>query len=163
MSKMKYQTEEQKELMKFGLVLVILIGVIGAVYVFSRFLIKPNVKDYEYTSGSVSTSAISVGTMLSKPEDEYYVLAYDFGGSMASSYNTYGSYYTANKSSALKIYYLDLSNAFNSNFYVKDKSNPKAKKVKDLKMLDGTLIRVKNGSIVSYVEGAEAISKALKV
>lgn len=161
--KRTYQTEDQKEMQKFFLVLIALIGIILGVYFLSKVLIKPDVKDYEYTSGTISTTAISVGTIFTAPEKEYYVLAYDTKGIDAQSYVTYAGYYSQNKEKAIKIYYLDLSNGLNKEFYVTEKSNPKATKVSELKIKDGTLLKIKNGKIEKYMEGNEKIASELKV
>ena len=69
--KMKYQTEEQKELLKFGIVLLIVVGLILGVFLLSKVLIKPEAKEIEYQSGSVSTTTAIVGTMLNQKEEEY--------------------------------------------------------------------------------------------
>lgn len=160
--KINYQTEEQKEMQKFFIVLIILVIIILGVYILSKILIKPNIKEYEYTTGNVSTTAISVGTLLNAKEDSYYVLAYNFDGDNASSYQNYGSYYTSNNSDHIKVYYLNLNTVFNKPYYVTENSNPKATEIKDLKILDGTLLLIKKGKITKYLEGIDAIFQELK-
>ena len=100
---------------------------------------------------------------LMNPESEYYVLAYDTTSNTASAYVTYAGYYTDEAENPLKIYYLDLNEGFNKEYYVSEESNPKAQKISDLKMLDGTLLRIKDGKIVEYIEGIENIAAELKV
>ena len=160
--KYNYQTEEQKEMQKFFIVLVILVLIILGVYLCSKVFIKPDVKEYEYTTGEVNNEAISVGTLFSK-KDSYYVLAYDFNGNNAGNYKNYGDYYSNFSTKGIKIYYLDLSTAFNKPYYVSENSNPKATKIKDLKMLDGTLLLIKDKKINKYIEGIDNIAKELKV
>ena len=159
---MKYQTEEQKELLKFGIVLLIVIGLIVGVFLLSKVLIKHEAKDLEYQNGSVSTTEAIVGTILNQKESEYYVLAYDYNSTNATAYKTYATNYTSNHSKAIKIYYLDLSNAFNKKYYVENNSNPSATTIKDLKMKDGTLLKIKNGKIIEYLEGMDKIAEKLK-
>ena len=101
--------------------------------------------------------------MLTKKDKEYYVIAYDTTKPSAQAYNTYAGYYTSNKENGLPIYYLDLSSSFNKKYYVENNSNPKAQKINDLKMLDGTLIKVSNGKITKYIEGIDKIAEELKV
>ncbi len=160
---MKYQTEEQTEMKKFFIVLILLVGIIIGVYFLSKIFIKSNVKDYEYQNGTISTTAMSVGTIFNGKEKEYYVMAYDTTAVDAQSYSTYTNYYTQNKENALKIYYLDLSNGLNKKYYVTENSNKKAQKIADLKILDGTLLKIKEGKITKYLEGKEAIAQELKV
>ncbi len=159
---MKYQTEEQKELVKFGIVLGIVVILVAGVFVLSKVLIKHEAADLEYQSGNVSTTTAIVGTILNQKESEYYVLAYDYNSTDSTAYETYASNY-ATSANKLKVYFLDLSNAFNKDFYVTENSNPKATSIKDLKIKNGTLIKVKSGKIVEYVEGLENIAKKLKV
>ena len=159
----KYQTEEQKEDIKFVIVVIILVAIIMGVYLLSKVLIKPDVKEYEYTAGEVSDSAMSVGTILKGKEDEYYVLAFDSDEFDSVSYSTIKSYYENYQEEPLKVYIIDLKNALNRQSYVKENSNPNAKTVKDLKIKSGTLIKVSKGKIVKYLEGYESISKELKV
>ena len=158
---MKYQTEEQKELLKFGIVLLIVVGLILGVFLLSKALIKPEAKELEYQAGSVSTTTAIVGTMFNQKEEEYYVLAYDYNSDLASSYSNAASTYSIGEKK-LKVYFLDLNNAFNNQYYVKENSNPKATSIKDLKMKDGTLIRIKNGKIAEYIEGYEKILEKFK-
>lgn len=161
--KLNYKTEEQKEIVKFGIVLAILVCVIVFVYLLSSKFLNVSIKEYEYTTGTVSTDVVIVGTLLNQKEKSYYVMAYDSTKNNATSYNTYTEYYTSNKKDALKIYYLDLNNGMNKDYYVLENSNPNAKKIKDLKIIDGTLIKVENNKITKYIEGTKAIEKELKV
>ena len=76
-NKMTYKTEEQKEMMKFFVVLLVVIILIIGVYFISKILIKEEVADLTYQTGSINTNVVVVGTLLNAPEKEYYVLAYD--------------------------------------------------------------------------------------
>lgn len=160
---LQYKTEETEEMKKFFLVLFIVIIVIILAFVFSSFFLKDEAKDYEYQTGQISTTTAIVGTILNNPESEYYVLAYDTNGVDANSYVTYGNYYKSNQKNAVKIYYLNLNSAFNKDYYVTENSNPKAKKISELKMKDGTLLHIKNGKIIEYIEGIDKIASKLKV
>ena len=154
---LQYKTEETEEMKKFFLVLIIVIIVIILAFVFSSFFLKDEAKDYEYQTGQISTTTAIVGTILNNPESEYYVLAY------ANSYVTYGNYHTSNQKNAINIYYLNLNSPFNKDYYVTENSNPKATKISDLKMKDGTLLHIKNGKITEYIEGIDKIASKLKV
>ncbi len=157
-----YQTEEQKEMYKFIIVLLILIAIIVGVYFLSKILIKNEVNEYAYTAGEVNDTVAIVGTILNQAENQYYVLAYDSTKSDAQAYNTYASYYTSNHEDALKIYYLDLNNGMNKPYYVEENSNQKATKISDLKIKNGTLLKINKGKITKYIEGMDAIKNELK-
>ena len=158
-----YKTEEFEEFKKFALVLIAVIVLIAGIYFLSRVVIKNSAPDLAYQTGSVQTDIAIVGTILNEPEDTYYVLAYDSTSSKALAYLTYAGYYKDNQKDAIKIYYLDLNEGFNKDYYVKENSNPKATKISDLKMLDGTLLKIQKGKITKYLEGTEKIAQELKV
>ncbi len=160
---MNYKTQETEEMKKFILVLGVVLVIIIAIFAISKIFLKETAEEYEYQAGTVSTNIAIVGTILNNPENEYYVLAYDTKGTDASAYLTYASYYTNNATSPIKIYYLNLNSSFNQAYYVTENSNTKAKAIKDLKMLDGTLLRIKDGKIVEYIEGMDNIASKLKV
>ena len=161
--KVSYKTEEMEEMKKFIIVLLIVVLLIVGVYFLSKALVKTSAPELTYQTGTVSTTTAIVGTILNNSESEYYVLAYDTTSNTASAYVTYVGYYTDEAENPLKIYYLDLNEGFNKEYYVSEGSNPKAQKISDLKMLDGTLLRIKDGKIVEYIEGIENIAAELKV
>lgn len=161
--KIIYKTEETQELKKFILTFIIVLGLIFSVFLISKCFIKTEVKELSYTDGSISTTSVIVGTIFENPETEYYVLAYDTTKENANAYTTYGEYYTSKQKNAIKIYYLNLSSAFNKDYYVTSNSNKNAKKINDLKMVDGTLLHIKNKKITQYIEGIDNIANTLKV
>ncbi len=157
--KMNYKTEESKEIMKFFIVLLVVIAIILVGFWITKLANKKNSQDITYASGNIATDKVIVGTMLSRG-GEYYVLCYDTSKNDANIYVTYGENYKNKK--ALDLYYLDLSSEFNRKYYVDEDSNKEAKKIDELKITDGTLIRIKDGKIVEYIEGIQDISTKLK-
>ena len=157
--KMNYKTEESKEIMKFFIVLLVVIAIILVGFWITKLANKKNSQDITYVSGNIATDKVIVGTMLSRG-GEYYVLCYDTSKNDANIYVTYGENYKNKK--ALDLYYLDLSSEFNRKYYVDEESNKEAKKIDELKISDGTLIRIKDGKIVEYIEGIQDISTKLK-
>jgi hypothetical protein len=156
---MNYKTEESKEIMKFFIVLLVVIAIILVGFWITKLANKKNSQDITYASGNIATDKVIVGTMLSRG-GEYYVLCYDTSKNDANIYVTYGENYKNKK--ALDLYYLDLSSEFNRKYYVDEDSNKEAKKIDELKITDGTLIRIKDGKIVEYIEGIQDISTKLK-
>lgn len=157
--KMNYKTEESKEIIKFFIVLLVVIAIILVGFWITKLANKKNSQDITYASGNIATDKVIVGTMLSRG-GEYYVLCYDTSKNDANIYVTYGENYKNKK--ALDLYYLDLSSEFNRKYYVDEDSNKEAKKIDELKITDGTLIRIKDGKIVEYIEGIQDISTKLK-
>ena len=105
--------------------------------------------------------------MLNRPYDEYYVLFYNSNDNNAVLYSMLLTKYMekSSESDYIKIYYCDLQNKINSDYYnvnKDNKSNPKAKTIDELDLGDLTLIKIKKGNINSDFEGYKDIKNILK-
>lgn len=162
--KVNYQTEEQKEVVYFLAVLAVVVVLIGIVYFLSKtFVMDQSLFEVNYNPGTVDYERAIVGTVFNRPEKEYYVMAYHEKDEKAVYYSTLSSLYSKEEK-ALKVYHVDLDNDLNADAYISEgESNPKAKKVSDLKLKDLTLMRIKDGKIVKYLEKIEDIEKELAV
>ena len=159
-------TEEENEVKRF-IIIVIIIGLfVGVIYGLTEILKKDEEKTEEKTAPTISYDKLTVGTLLNRPYDEYYVLAYDGNANKAVEYSAILTKYK-NKSTEkdyIKIYFLDLSNGLNKKYYnVKEdnKSNPDAKEIKDLDFGDLTLLYINDGKIKEYIEDYKTIQKKL--
>lgn len=159
----KYYTEEQKEIQKFIIIIIVLVLVIGAIYFLTdKFVEQGNSNNT--TTGEINYDKATIGTLLNRPYDEYYVMIYSSNSTEASYYNSIKNNYSS-KDDGLKIYYIDLDNELNKKYYNvnnDNKSNPSAKSIDEINLGDITLIKVKNGEIVSYIEDIEQIKTELK-
>lgn len=159
--KMQYQTEEQKEIIHFLIVLVVILIIVMCVYIFSKkFVLDDSLFEVSYETGALKDERAIVGTIFNRPEKEYYVIAYDETKGNAVYYSALTTKYKENENS-LKVYHVDLSNALNSKYYVGSdgKSNKNASKVSDLQLKDLTLMKIKNGKIEKYLETISEIEK----
>ena len=87
-----------------------------------------------------------------QPEEEYFILFYSFDSADASLLNTY----TSGLSATAPVYKVDLNKKFNTDFITEgDAKSPTS--IKDLKVKDPTLIRVKNKKSISFVNGLNNI------
>ncbi len=159
----KYYTEEQKEIQKFIIIIIVLVLVIGAIYFLTdKFVEQGNSNNT--TTGEINYDKATIGTLLNRPYDEYYAMIYSSNSTEASYYNSIKNNYSS-KDDGLKIYYIDLDNELNKKYYNvnnDNKSNPSAKSIDEINLGDITLIKVKNGEIVSYIEDIEQIKTELK-
>lgn len=162
----KYVTEEQKEIQKFLLVLLGLVIIIIGIYFFTRVfvtkdLFKENERDYQV--GAINYDLAIVGNMLSKPYNEYYVMAFSNEDTQATYYNTLVSkYLSEKKDKALKVYYLDLSDALNKKYVSEDGNSSTLSKnfsLDDLKLGEITLMYVKDGKLSKIITDIDAIKK----
>ncbi len=161
----KYRTEEQKEIIRFVKILILVIVFIVLIYFATRLFVKKDlVNNSEETSVTdISYSKMVFGTMLNRPYDEYYVFAYSSKDNKVNYYGAITDKYLSNKESVY-VYYVDLEDSMNKDFLATDgKSNPKATSVSDLKVGDLTLIKVKNGKIVKYLENIKDIETEFKI
>lgn len=158
-------SDEAREIRNFIIILLGIIIVVLAVYGISKIFTKEKVDTTdEDVAGQINYDIVSVGTMLSKPDKEYYVVAYDENDTQTVLYSSIISNYLS-KEKSLNVYFCNLANKLNSDYYVGKGgvSNPKAKKIEDLALGDLTLIKVKNGKIVKYLETLDTIKNEFGV
>lgn len=160
----KYETDESKEVKRFIIILFSIIIVALGVYFVTRLIDKnkDTDKEDEITAGEINYDKVSVGTMLGKSDSEYYVIIYDGTISEAVYYSAVMTTYM-NKEKSLPVYYCDLNNKFNKEYYAgRDKaSNPDAKATNEFMFGDLTLIKVKNGKVDKYIESLDTIKEEL--
>ncbi len=153
--------DEQKEIIRFGIIVVVIIIFVGIVYGISRLVVKDNEETMtkDVTPGEVNYEIVSVGTILNRPQDNYYVVVYDSTKNEAIYYSTLIEKYK-DKDDSLKIYLCDLNNKLNLEYYAGEgKSNKNAKKIEDLAFDDFTLLKISKGKIVKYLETVEDMKK----
>lgn len=162
----KYTSEESKEVKRFIIILLSIIVLVLAVYGITRLINKDkdNNDDRTVTAGSIDYDKVSVGTLFNRADNEYYVIVYDGETPNAIYYSALMNKYM-DKEKSNKVYFCDLSNELNKKYYVgEDKdSNPKATTSSELAFKDLTLIKIKNGKIVKYLETLDTIKTELGI
>jgi len=163
--KVKIIPDESNEIIRFAKVLGIVIVLILALYLFTGIFItkdlfnkKDNKDAGEVKEVDFNYEVTVLGSLLNRPYDEYYVIVFNSDDKQENTYMSIVDDYE----NPVKIYFADLNSPFNSIFYDKDNSNPKATTVEDIKVGDLTLIKVKDSKIVKYLEDVESIKKELK-
>ena len=160
---LKIETDEKTETFRFISILVIVLVVVGIVYGISKLFMKDDKIKYDVQEGNINYEIVTSGTMLNRPYKEYYVMAYDSEDSDGIYYATIAAMYMR-KEKALKVYYCDLANKFNKDLVSKDgKINFDAKDVENLSFGKFTLLKIKNGKIVKYVDGVDNVKKELSL
>ena len=161
--KEKYVSEESVEVKRFVFILLGIIVLVLAFYGITKLIDKKdNSIDITVTEGEINYDITSIGTMLNKNDDEYYVMIYNQESTDAVLYSSIINKYTSGENS-LNVYFCDLGNKLNEQYHVKEgsKTNTNASSIDELALGDLTLIRVKKGKIVKYIESLEAIKKEL--
>lgn len=142
------------------------LGVAAAVllvYLLTILMRAMGVFDKGYTKletpeSQISYTEILVSSVFNRSEEEYYVVFSDFSDNEDIYLDTVLNVYESK--SKLKVYRVDMSNMINDD-YKSEKGNTKASKVEDLKINGSTLIKVKNGKNVLYIEGTNNIETEL--
>lgn len=159
----KYYTEEQKEIRKFVIIILVILIVVGLIYFLTdKFVEQGSINNT--TTGEIDYDVATIGTLFNRPYSEYYAIIYDSKSTEASYYNSIKNNYS-DKDDSIKIYYIDLNNELNKKYYNVNndfKSNPQAKSIEDIDLGDITLIKIKDGQIVSYIDDIDKIVKELK-
>lgn len=164
----KYETEEQKEVKKFICVLLGLVIAVVGIYFFTRAfvtkdLFNSNSDDVTYTEGTINYDVAIVGNMLNRPNDEYYLMAFDSEGTKVNYYNTIASKYMSSENS-LKMYHIDLANELNKKYIATDDNiSKKFESIDKLKLGEITLIKVKNQKVTKFITNIEDIAKELTI
>ena len=156
-------SDDENVIRKFIIITVVIVVLITGVY-FLTELTKNNNASTNTATGAIDYDIVSIGTLLNRPESEYYVMIYDKENEDSMLYSALITNYY-NLTDHTKIYFCDLGNKLNKSYYNvnnDNKSNPNAQSIKELDLGDLTLIKVKNGKIVQYVETYEQIKNILK-
>lgn len=155
-------TDDEKLVVKFIVVLIIISLIAVGFYFISKNIVKNRDDNTTESNVTISYDKVNVGMIFNRPYDEYFVMVYDSTDNDAMIYSSLISKYSQ-KEDSLKIYYCDLSNKLNKEFVSSDgTTNSNAKSVSEFKFGQVTLIKVRNGKIVSYIENIDTIKNTLK-
>lgn len=165
--KYKNNSGDETEIKSFIVIIIVIVIVIGIIYGLTELLKKEEKIEDNVTAVTIDYDKISVGTLLNRPYEEYYVLIYNSEDEKAINYSTLMTKYmqTSEEKDYIKIYYCDLANSLNNKYYnVNDDnmSNNKASSIEELDFGDLTLIKVSNGKITNYIEDYNDIKEILK-
>lgn len=161
--------EEVSEFKRFMIVVIILFVILYVVFLFTKFVVNDgdvNIVVLDSTEGAINYNMATVGTMLNKADDEYYVLIFDSESSKAPSYQTGASLYTSQDSDdVLAVYHVDLSNVLNSGYLAdsENEENVDATTIEDMYFGDITLIKVLDGEVVLYLNDLDSINEELAI
>lgn len=157
-------SDNEKEVYRFVAIFLVVVLVVLGFYFISKKVVKD--RDNNETTNSsekvtISYDTVNVGMILNRPYDEYFVMVYDGSLSEAIYYSSLITKYKNNES-ALKIYYCDLSDKLNKDYTSgKDTGNSSAQKTSDFSFGKVTLLKIRNGKIVSYIEELDKIKNIL--
>lgn len=163
----KGTSDDTMEIKSFIIIVIVISLLIGAIYGLTELIKEEPIAEESITAGAINYDTLTIGMLLNRPYEEYYVLVYNTEDSEAILYSTILSNYKQNKDKKgyVKIYNCDLSNVLNAKYYnvgEDNKSNPKATKIEELDFGKLTLLKIKNGKIDKYYEDIIQIKETLK-
>lgn len=162
----KENIKETDDLKTFLKVVAIIALSMGLLYGLTYLLQKKGFFQEGYTKPQLAETVISydtaiVGTIFNRPVSEYYVILDDFTENVNQYINGIIYRYEV-LDDVLPIYKVDMSLANNNNYVSKDgKSNSSVQTSTDLSINGPTLIKIKNGKNVLYIEGELNIENEL--
>ena len=127
--------------------IILVIVIVGLFYLFAVYITNKPQK-INIPEESISYEQITAGSTFNRSDFEYIVLFYSRENN-ADITSKISNYKVKNN---IEVYYVDLDDAIN-NSVISETSNKEATKASELKVTNPTLIRIKKGEIVDYVEG----------
>lgn len=149
-----------KELITFIIIILVVLGIFYGITVLVTNK-KNNTKSSDASTSTEENTKIDYEKILaqnalSQKDENYFVYAYTNSDENVSTYNNDLVTYK-NKEDALKVYYVELDNAFNKNNFASESNFEDGKVI----FKATTLLKVNNGSIVEKYETKEEITNAL--
>lgn len=160
-SKIKTNTNYDTEItniVKFLLIVIVIFAVVYFVVALIRGDIRFGKDKEEQPEVTIQYEEILGGEILNIAKSEYFVLLYDYTSNEANLFSTLLSKYKA-KSGALSVYKVNLANPLNQRYVTNGDSTKYPVMASDLLVNDATLLQVKDGKVILYLEGKDAIKE----
>lgn len=159
--------EEQYSLKKM-IIIILVICIVFAIFYFITTLVVKNNKNEETNNEivEIDSNKITLGQILDRNEEEYYVLAtkeslhlsLDENIDYKNLYDNYISNYKQTEN-ALTVYRVDLDDALNKNYFGEELNI--TEDLSKIKLNDEVLFKIKNNKIDKYYVGNSKILKTL--
>ena len=150
--------ESYKPITVVIIVLVIIFILVGF-YFLTNIILNNQHPNETLNEAVIQNDKIIFGQLLSKKDNDYYVIAYDKTTKFADLYNNYLNKYKE-KENSFKVYEIDLNDSFNKK-YVGDQTNIEDDITK-IMVSDDVLFKIHDGKIDNYFVGSSEINKYLK-
>ena len=151
------EVKNENQIKKLIKIVCLLVFIVVMIYLISALFITKELNWFnnskENTSETKANNSILAKQIFRQSEEEYYVYFYDFNNPDSEINSLISS-----KLSESKVYKVDTSDAFNSNYVVKnetDATNHSVTSLDDLMVVNPTLIKISGDVVVEYYEKAE--------
>lgn len=151
----KYENDDVKLIKNLIIIFIVVVFVLVGFYFLTDKVVMKDTETEE-KQVEINYDNATVGTILNRPYDKYFVLLYNSEESEAAYYGTLLANYDGDD----KIYFVDLSLKTNE-LYVNEKSSGVFKNIKDAKFSGPTLLEIEDGKVIKFLETKEEIKKSL--
>lgn len=164
--KTNFMISTDNEMTKLIILILIVAVIFSIFYVVTLFVTKEdnnnetNDNNNSITETNIDYSKILAGNILSQKDSEYYALICFKDDMYVDSYKSYLQYYKDKIEGAVPFYFVDINNTLNSRF-ISDNSNLSVTDAKDFKFSQTTLLRIRDGKVISSYEGNDNIAGKL--
>lgn len=151
------------EMAKLILLIIIVALAFGIFYVITLFVVKKDKTEpttEQTTEAVIQYQKILVSNIFSQNPEEYYVLAYTSNDEYVEAYKNNLTYYTMAVDNSVPYYFIELDNSLNKSF-IAEKSKLNVTNSQDIRFSQTTLLRIKEGKIISTYEGKDNITGKL--
>lgn len=146
-----------KNLLAFICIIILVLGIFYGITILVTNNKDNNQKiEDNYSEATIDYEKILAQNTFKQKEDTYYVFAYKNTDERISEFNNNLISYK-NKENSIKVYYVELDNAFNKNNIASESDFNDGKVV----FKGTTLLKVENGSLVEKYQTEDEISTAL--
>jgi len=151
---------EQKEIKNMLIILGSVILLVLVFFFITSYVVEKKQKTPLILQPAIQYDEILVNSILNRSPEKYYVLV----AKNMDNTNLYNAYLqiAKTKENALKVYTVNLENAFNISF-LKETPNLSVTNINEIAFSEDTLILVEKGKIINSFEGREDILKQLEV
>ena len=157
--------KQMEDITGFIKILVIVVLFIGLIYALTTLIVNKNEKKKEEakeTVNEINHNEIVAGSMFNLNYNEYYVVLYKNSSNMSSLLNSLATTYRS-APNTIPLFNVNLDDGLNKKYYNPTTTNSSPLSVEDISVGDYTLIKFKNGKVVSYYESIEKIKEILEV
>lgn len=146
-------SDEMMRMLKFLGIVVLILGSFYLIFAIASGEISFGSKK---KSTKIQNIEILAGNTFTRSDSSYYVLMYDFDADDSVNYSNLYSIYKSSYNE-LKVYLVDLSRKFNSKYVVEDKNSVDVSSIDNLKVVNGTLIKIEDGKATAKAIGYDEI------
>ena len=148
--------EEETDMSRLIKIFCGVIAVLVILYFVFAFFNGELFKKTEKTPEVIQDVVITAGTTFAKDQSEYYVLFYDFDGDNKVYCDSLKDLYGVSSHDE-KMYTVNLGSGLNKSYVTTDVSQVNTSNPENLKVVDATLIKVKDGKAVETIAGKDKL------